>query len=171
MKKTIFLLTVIFFIILIYFFTKPTNKNYLILGIDDNSQYIINKKHELIQNNVLGTYNTKYLNKKYRIIDLINDINNKKEIENKTILNYIIKADYITLNIGYNDLNSLLQDKNMYNDIDQILCDMELLFKLIRTYSKENVSILKITTSDSMQNYVDSQLKRLCAKYNIDFIN
>ena len=170
MKKMFFLLGIILLIIGIYFCTKTNKKSYLVLGISDNNIYIQNKKIELDKNNQLKNYNTKFLNEKYRITDVINDIRFQKEIDNKTILNYMIKADYITLNIGYNDFKIILEDENLYINIDNVINDLEELFKLIRIYSKEKVSFLKINVSPKIDDYIESQIQKLCNKYNIEYI-
>ena len=116
-------------------------------------------------------YNTSFLDKNYRITDIINDIKFKKEIDNKTILNYIIKADYITLNIGYNDFKAILDDENLYENIDKTIIDLDELFTLIRSYSKEEIQFLKIEIDPKIYNYIESQIKKLCNKHNIEYIS
>lgn len=171
MKKYLFLSVVLFLIIFIYSITKINKKTYLILGYSEDSNYIIEKKQNLIDNNKLLSYNTKFINKNYRITDVINDIKYQKEIDGKTILNYIIKADYITINIGYNDFSSIKSDDNMYENIDRIILDLDELFILIRKYSKEEIQFLKIEVNSEIDNYIESQIKKLCRKHNIDYIS
>lgn len=171
MKKYVFLLIITFIVILIYFYTKTTKKTYLVLGISDDSEYIINQKQKLINNNELNYYNILFLDKKNRITDVINDIKYKKEINGKTIQNYIIKSDYITLNIGYNDFNSILDDQNIYENIDKIMVDLEELFKLIRKYCKEEIEFLEIKTNSKIDKYLETQIKKLCTKYKIKYIS
>lgn len=171
MKKYLFLSFIIILIIFIYSVTKIDKKSYLILGNDDNSKYIIEKKQALEKNNDLMNYNTSFLDKNYRITDIINDIKFKKEIDNKTILNYIIKADYITLNIGYNDFKAILDDENLYENIDKTIIDLDELFTLIRSYSKEEIQFLKIEIDPKINNYIESQIKKLCNKHNIEYIS
>jgi hypothetical protein len=172
MKKCFFLLSIILIVILIYSGTKVTKKSYLVLGIDSNLDYINDKKSNLEKNNKLLNFNTKYVNKNYRITDIINDIKFKKEIDNKTILNYIIKADYITVNVGYNDLKSIINESEiyLYDDIDSIIIDLDELFKLLRTYSKEKIEFIKIETDSNIDDYVNSRVEKLCNKYNIIYI-
>ena len=96
----------------------------------------------------------------------------KKEIDNKTILNYIIKADYITVNVGYNDLKSIINESEiyLYDDIDSIIIDLDELFKLLRMYSKEKIEFIKIETDSNIDDYVNSRVEKLCNKYNIIYI-
>ena len=133
---------------------------------------IIDNKSNLEKNNKLLNFNTKYVNKNYRITDIINDIKFKKEIDNKTILNYIIKADYITVNVGYNDIKSIINESEiyLYDDIDSIIIDLDELFKLLRMYSKEKIEFIKIETDSNIDDYVNSRVEKLCNKYNIIYI-
>lgn len=172
MKKCFFLLSIILIVILIYSGTKVTKKSYLVLGIDSNLDYINDKKSNLEKNKKLLNFNTKFVNKNYRITDIINDIKFKKEIDNKTILNYIIKADYITVNVGYNDLKSIINESEiyLYDDIDSIIIDLDELFKLLRTYSKETIEFMKIEIDSNIDDYVNSRVEKLCNKYNIIYI-
>ncbi len=171
MKKYLFLSFIVILIIAIYSVTKVNKKSYLILGISDNSDYIIEKKQNLENSNNLMSYNTSFLDKNYRITDIVNDIKFKKEIDNKTILNYIIKADYITLNIGYNDFKSILDDENLYENIDKTILDLDELFTLIRQYSKEDIQFLKVQIDPKVDSYIESQIKKLCNKHNIEYIS
>lgn len=170
MKKMIFLIFILLSIILIYLYMKPTKKMYLILGTSDKNEYILNKKDALKQNQALSDYNTMFLKQTNRITDLLNDINNKIEAKNKTILNYIIKADYITMNIGQNDFDLLIENDNIIENIDELIADLERLFKKIRTYSKEEITFISINSKDKYKNYVNNKIKILCNKYNILYI-
>lgn len=165
MKKIIFLTFICISILIIYCLLKPNKNNYLILGISDNSQYILNKKNKY----KLSNYNSLFLNDTYRITDLLNDINNKKQIKDKTILNYIIKADYITINIGYNDFK-LLTDDDTLSQIEELTIDLDKLFKKIRLYSKEEISFLKFNIDSEYNEYINKKIKKLCENYNILYI-
>ncbi|MCM1370693.1 MAG: hypothetical protein NC181_02225 [Clostridium sp.] len=170
MKKVLFLTIIIISIILIYTFTKVKGKAYLILGVNDNDIYIQEKVKSLQDKFGTLNYNTKFLDNNYRITDIINDIKFQKEIDGKTILNYIIKADYITLNVGYNDFNVILQNDNMYENIDKTIRDLEELFKLVRTYSKEEISFIRLNVNDEINEYLDYHIENLCDKYKILYI-
>ena len=151
MKKCFFLLSIILIVILIYSGTKVTKKSYLVLGIDSNLDYINDKKSNLEKNNKLLNFNTKYVNKNYRITDIINDI---------------------TVNVGYNDIKSIINESEiyLYDDIDSIIIDLDELFKLLRMYSKEKIEFIKIETDSNIDDYVNSRVEKLCNKYNIIYI-
>lgn len=139
-------------------------------------------KEYLERKNKLETFIDEYEKQGYRITDLINDINNNKELEetNKTIQNILIKADLITISIGTNDIMSKLNTKDykkLYNNIEEIINDLDTLLKLIREYCKENIVLIgiNIKTEDKKKaeliKYMNEKFKEVADKYKIKYID
>ena len=139
-------------------------------------------KEYLEKKNRLETFIDEYENQGYRITDLINDINNNKEVEetHKTIKNILIKADLITISIGTNDIKSKLNTKdykNLYNNVEEIINDLDNLLKLVREYCKENIILIgiNIKTEDKkiaeLIKYTNEKFKEVADKYKIKYID
>ena len=139
-------------------------------------------KEYLEKKNRLETFIDEYENQGYRITDLINDINNNKEIEetHKTIKNILIKADLITISIGTNDIISKLNTKDykkLYSNIEEIINDLDKLLKLIREYCKENIILVGINIKSEDKKiseiirYTNEKFKESADKYKIEYID
>ena len=198
MKKILILGVIILSVFLIYLTTIDKKVYYLALGdqialgmtkdgyfeksYTDYVQEYLNKK------NILEVYVNDYLTQGYHITDLINDINNNKEIEEtaKTLKNSLIKADLITLSIGTNDIISKIDNQKkltkidynkLYNNIDEILIDLDKLLELMREYCKEDIILvgIYINTNDEKLNelihYANEKMKNISYKYNIIYID
>lgn len=104
--------------------------------------------------------------------------------------NALVKADIITLSIGTNDLFYKLRFTNnspnaddLYTYVDEVLVDIEKLFKAIRKTTKEEVYMLGfynpfMNCSEDVSNnlmpiieYANSKLENIAAKYRINIIN
>ena len=184
MKKILFTLVTFVLIFLIYYFNIDENIYYVSLG--DQLSYgmnNLNKVENSYSNNIKKYYKnklSKYVNYSniddYRIMDLINDINYNKIInyDNKEykLQNILIKANYMTLSIGMNDL---LNKKNItYEYVDQLLVDIEKLFNLIRKYNKDRIDFLSfynIINNKEIINYTNNKIKKICKENNINFID
>ena len=166
MKKILILGIIILSIFLIYLTTIDKKVYYVSLGDEISlgmtkdgyyeKSYPLYIKEYLEKNNKLETFIDDYSKQGYRITDLINDINNNKEIEetNKTIKNVLIKADLVTLSIGTNDILSKISNeenltkidyKRLYKNIEEIVNDLDKLLKIIREYCKERFFGLKMS--------------------------
>ena len=198
MKKILILAVIILSIFLIYLTTLDKKVYYLTLGdeialgmVEEGyyqkgyTEYI---KEYLENKNKLEIYIPDYSTNNYQITDIINDINNNKEIEEskKTIKNALIKADLITISIGNNDiLQKISNQKKLtkidYNklkkNIDTILEDMDKLQKLIREYSKEDIIQVGIYINnedekiDELIHYANEKLKIISNKNKITYID
>ena len=197
MKKILVLGIVLLGIFLIYLSTLDKKVYFLSLG-DEISQGInlYNKKDynyndyvkEYLENKkVLETYINLYFNDNMRTIDLIDYIEENKEIvlegKKKTIKNALIKADLVTLSIGSNDVVSKLLLKNnytkeeLYNYLDEYLKDIENLFKLMRQYCKEDIvfigyyNIFNDDTYNEYFKYLNKKVKKISNNYEINCVD
>lgn len=198
MKKILIIGIVILSVFLIYLTTIDKKVYFLALGDQINLGQTINGKYEknhndyikeyLEKKNKLEIYVNDYVTNGYRITDIINDINNNKEIEEskKTIKNNLIKADLLILSIGTNDITALIDNINkfttidynkIYKNINNIVLDLDKLLKLIREYCKEDIILIgiNINTKDNKLNeiikYANEKFKETSEKNNIEYIN
>lgn len=176
MKKTILVIFIICLITIFIYKNNLDNKLYY-FNISDN-KYKYETYNELLKKDIkkLEKY-VNYENSDYRVIDLINDIEDNINIKDKTIQNILIKADIITLSIGNNELNYKMKTTkvvNFYNYIDELVNDIDKLFSLIRIYSKEKIFLLGFYTDNESYkeiiSYLNIKLEDLCNKYKIVFI-
>ena len=177
MKKIIFTILVFLVIFLIYYFN--INKNIYYVSIGDFLSYGKNSYSDNVNKHYKNKID-KYINVStiddYRVTDLINDINDNKEImvnkEKKNLQNILIKANYITLSIGMNDI---LNKKNItYDYVDQLLSDIEKLFILIRKYNKDRIDYLSfynVINNNELIEYTNKRLEKLCKKNNMNYID
>ena len=184
MKKILFTFTIFLMIFLIYYFNINNNIQYLSMG--DYLSYGINNNN-IVDNNYSDNIKKHYKNKidkyvnystieDYRVMDLLNDINDNKIVKYNgkeyTIQNLLIKANYITLSIGMNDL---LNKKNItYEYMDQLINDIEKLFILIRKYNKDRIDYLgfyNIINNETLIEYANTRLKLICDKNKINYID
>lgn len=137
----------------------------------------------LIENDKLDFYTRKFAKSGYEVNDLIEDINNNKEItiNNKkiTIQNALVKADLITLSIGSNDvINAFEDDKDIDEAINDMLARVDELFELLRLYSKEKIVVtgyynpfhINMSWSAKIRKG-NIQLKNLAEKYDIIYVD
>ncbi len=198
MKKILILGIIILSIFIIYLTTLDKKVYYVVLGDEislgltsDNkyeknySEYI---KEYLEEKKLLEKYINEYTTQNYRITDVINDINNNREIEDtkQTLKNALIKADLVTISIGTNDISSKIEDINKMNKIDYnkfkknletIKNDYNKLLKTLREYCKEDIIMLGIyinTNNEYIDNLVlnlNEEFKNISNKYNIIYID
>ena len=198
MKKILVLGVTIMSIFLIYLTTIDKKVYYVSLGDEISlgmtkegyyeKSYPIYIKEYLEGKNKLEAFIDDYSTQGYRITDLINDINNNKEVEatNKTIKNVLIKSDLLTLSIGTNDIISKINTEKtltkidynrLYKNIDTITKDLDKLLELIREYCKEDIVLIgiNIQTKDEklieIINYANEKFKEISEKYKIYYLN
>ena len=197
MKKILILGIIILSIFLIYLTTIDKKVYYVSLGDEISlgmtkegyyeKSYPLYIKEYLEKNNKLETFIDDYSKQGYRITDLINDINNNKEIEetNKTIKNVLIKADLVTISIGTNDILSKISNeqnltkidyKRLYKNIEEIVNDLDKLLKIIREYCKEDIILIGTnikTENENLReiiNYANEKFDEVSKKYDIEYI-
>ena len=178
-KKFLGLSIIILLIFIIYIFNIDKKVYYVNIS-DDKTIYNVYVKKELEKNSKLE----KYVNIKdqdYRVTDLINDIDNNKVINNndQTIQNVLIKADILTLKIGNNELDYKANTKDineLFEYSDDLLNDIEKLFKIIRLYDKEEIYFLSFHNDkneyyNEIYSYLNLKIKDLCDEYDINLID
>ena len=183
MKKYVLIITSLILVFSIYYLNLDKKIYYLSLGdyltVGDNNnnyqQIVIEhlKSKKIFEKDVIYAKNGDY-----RIIDLINDIEDNKKFtyngKKYTLDNALIKADLITISIGMNDL---IYDKffnnNSYDYVDEVIKDLEKLFQLIRQYSKEKIYIFNYYgfNNSELLKYVNNKLERLCNNYDIKIVD
>ena len=184
MKKIIFLMLVFFIVFIIYYFN--VNKNIYYFSVGDYLSYGINNLNDTKNgyNDNINKYYKKnisnYLNysttSDYRVMDLINDITYNKTIKYNSkeykIQNILIKANFITISIGMNDI---INKKNIsYDYVDSLIDEINNLFKLIRKYNKDKIyflSFYNIINKKNIIEYTNNKLKTICKKNNINFVD
>jgi lysophospholipase L1-like esterase len=198
MKRRTLLFSLLIAVIIFSIYTNKKDNKIFYLSLGDSlsggvtpygnrdygySDYI---KDHLIEKGFLEKYVNYNQLGSYRITDLINDINNNKELiinnEIKTLKNVLVKADIITISIGENDLLyrlTLESTENLYKYANEIIRDIENLLKIIRTYSKEQIFLVgyyqPLFLNDDNEIvelfvYLNDHLDTLSNNYNINYI-
>ena len=161
MKK---LIIIVVLILVFTFIIYKTNEDNLIdymsigdsvnLGINSYGNYAYGYndyvKSYLENNNLLHKYNAYYSKDNYTILELINDINNNKEViyNDKTynIKRELREADLVTLAIGMDVLTDILMDAKDFEDIksslDTMAFYMEKLLKSLKSLSKSKIVLI-----------------------------
>ncbi|MDD2469665.1 MAG: SGNH/GDSL hydrolase family protein [Bacilli bacterium] len=166
MKKIIILVLIIGLPILIYIMTINNKVYYIALGDSlaagqnpykstayGYADYVADN---LRTRKKLDFYTKKFAVSGYRIIDLINDINDNKKIliDNKeiTIKHALAKSDIITISIGSDDLFYKMGingfDSVYYSEtdsrkyVDEVILDVDNLLVLIKKYCKEDIILI-----------------------------
>ena len=183
MKKILFIIFIIVTVFVVYFMLLDKKIYYLNLNTNSNDDYSIYYKSYLQENNYLEYYNNSFPVENFRITDLIRYIEDNEEVmidnKNKTIQNAIIKADIITVWVGMNELKYKITGTNVddiYNYADTILIDLEKLFLLMRTYSKEKIIFLNFYNPgddiyDEVIDYLNKKMNNIALEYNIDILD
>lgn len=180
MKKILLILFLFLSCYIIYAKTYDDKKFYLAVGDGITAGYndiIINYLDNL---DVLKEYNNSFINKDYRIKDLIRVIkyNEEMNINNKSVsIHYLLKeADIITLSIGMNDIYYKLNNntKDIYSYVNEMINDMEILLDSIKKYSCNKVIVLGYYNITNKNNdiftYLNYKVKSLVETYDYDYI-
>lgn len=194
MKMKIILVLIFFslFIFITYVENLKEDINYTILGDKDIfSNNIISKNfsdliyEELSNIKDFGFYSKDFIEKDIRIIDLINNINSNKKIDNITIQNILSRTNILILGVGNNEINYKISkldmkennDYIMYSYLDQLLIDVQSLITLIKEYEKDNIIFLGYYNdtgnedNDKYYLYINKQLEKIMKDNDICFIN
>lgn len=180
MKKILLILFLFLSCYIIYAKTYDDKEFYLAVGDGITAGYndiIINYLDNL---DILKEYNNSFINKDYRIKDLIRVIkyNEEMNINNKSVsIHYLLKeADIITLSIGMNDIYYKLNNntKDIYSYVNEMINDMEILLDSIKKYSCNKVIVLGyyniINKNNDIFTYLNYKVKSLVETYGYDYI-
>ena len=180
MKLKVFFsfLLIIFIVFFIYNFNVSKKYSFLSVG-DFNSKGIFDLYSSFVDDNFKYLINYNFFYNEMRTTDLINDIKNNKKINDKFLQNLLIKANLITINVGINDILSILESSNIsdyYNFFDSYLYDVEELFRLLRIYDKEKIIFVGIynpfvNSYNEYFSYLNEKLELLCSKYKIYYLD
>ena len=184
MKKIILGIVIIILVILIYDIFKDSKVYYVSIGdfstISSNIDYGYKNYIEdyLDEKSVLEKYVNIY-NAEDRVTDIIRNITDNKEYGGKKIQNILIKADILTISIGYNDIISKVNKYNtsdMMKYIDSYLKDLEELYKIVRVYDKEDIIMIGYYNPydpkyNKIIDYLNDSVSILASNYKIYYIN
>lgn len=192
MKKIISILILFLSCYFIYNLTIDNELYYLSIG-DGIAKGITNEgnvsvynyadsiKDYLTSKNKLNGFNNSFVDKDYRITDLLRIIKYKEEIvvnnDHISINELLKKADIVTISLGMNELyyKILVDNNNIYSYIDGMLNDMKLLLKEVDRYNHKKVIVLGYynTTNNNKDifNYVNYKLKNIVNKRGFEFID
>ena len=192
MKKIISILILFLSCYFIYNLTIDNELFYLSIGdgiakgiTDDGNvseyNYTDSIKYYLTSKNKLKGFNNSFVDKDYRITDLLRIIKYKEEIvvnnDHISINELLKKADIVTISLGMNELyyKILVDNNNIYSYIDGMLNDMKLLLKEVDRYNHKKVIVLGYynTTNNNKDifNYVNYKLKNIVNKRGFEFID
>lgn len=174
MKKIILILFLFLSCYLIYNLTEEKKLSCLVIGntIADNP-YLKN-------NELITEYNNNYINKDYRIIDLINIIKYNEEIKigdkSLSIHRLMKNANILILSIGMNDIYYKLDSDTtgIYTYMNDMVNNMEILLEEINNYNYKQVIVLgyyNITNKNNdLFTYLNYKMKRITEKYNYQYL-
>ena len=168
--KTLIIYLIIVILVFLIYLKNIDNKTYL-LNLTTTDDYTTELLIYLNKIKKLEKYVDNFINENDRITDLIRYINENKKIiiDNKTytLQNSLIKSDVTILKIGDIEVNYF---KN-YDDIDEYINDLNNLFTIIRKYCKEKIIYVGNYLENPLyKKYIDQQLKKMCKKYKIIYI-
>lgn len=147
--------------------------------------------------NKLAFYTKKFAVSGYRTTDLINDINDNKEVsiddKSVTIKHVLTEADVVTISIGANDLFYKMGINNLdlayYSEIDlkryvdEVIFDIEKLVTLTKKYCKEDIILIGYYNPlwhmkknyakelDPVFVYANEQMIKISEKYNLYYVD
>lgn len=180
-KSIIVLLLVAFIIFMIYIKLRDKSVYYVnIQDIYDSIEYSYSIRDEMEQKEKLEKF-VEFRYEDLRITDLIQMIRENDyiyvESKKQTIQNALIKADIITLFVGMNEVSYGLSKKHkedIYNYMDTLLLDIEILLEEIKKYSKEEVFFIgyyyELEKDKEYITYLNEKLEKLCIKEGITYI-
>lgn len=165
-------------IILILFLFFLCSSCYIIYNITEDRDVEITTIGDSVAD--LG-YNNQFIDKDYRIIDLINTIkyNQEKEIDNKDIsIHRVLKnTDILILSIGMNDLYDKIDNntKEIYSYLNNMINEYEILLNEISHYDYQKAYILGYYNIYNQNNdlftYVNYKLNKLANKYHYTYLD
>lgn len=193
MKKKIILILIILIVILFFSYPNFYKKeiNYTLLGDRQVfSNNIISKNfsdliYDELKKEEKINYNKDFIENDIRIIDIIDDINDNKKINDISIQKLLKNSNILILNIGNNELyyklskydNNENYDKEIYIYLDSVLKDYEILLNQIKKYNIEKVFIIGAfndtnnINNDKFYRYINNQINNYAKNNNMIFID
>ena len=193
MKKIILPLLLILLVFIIYKTNDNNLIDYMVIGDSvscglnsyGNQTYGYNDyiKSYLDNNNLLHRYNDYFIKDNYTIKELINDIDNNKNILYKdkhyNIKKELREADILTISIGMDELVNILNNDNITNNIDNLINDMDILLKKVTSLSKNKVILIGYYNpnnnyskeTDRLFSYIADKYNELSKKYHVEYID
>ena len=184
MKKILIIMLIIILTILIYNIFKDSKIYYVSISDNTITDYNLSYGYKDYIKDYLEELNKleKYIDiydEDMRITDMTRNIEDNTIYEDKNIQNILIKADLLTISLGYNDIINkikLYNSYDMYKYVDSYLLDLDSLLKIIRKYDKEQIIMIGYynpyeDTYDSFINYINEKVKSLCENYNIKYLD
>ncbi len=117
-----------------------------------------------------ATINDDFCSQNYKASELLSDIINNKTINNKTILNTLDNAKYITLMIGLDELTT-------YKIVDNVLkkefiSNYSRLLKLLNDNTKATIIVIGFLPN-YFQNYleINKKIENMCKNLNIIYVD
>ena len=180
MKKLLFLLLLTVLVIVIYILNIDKKVFYLALGDEISSDNIILNITKFYQEKNIHEKTIKYTKNNYRTVDLINDIKDNIKLNGQvSINNALIKADIITISIGFNDFINYIDDYAILKDnLLNLKEDMNVLLKILRERTKEKLILIGIYNPNYSDKRIDKVIEalndmysELANEYNIKYID
>jgi len=192
MKKIISILILFVSCYFIYNLTIDNEIYYLTLGdglakgINSDGKisllnYSKNIQEYLEEKNKLEGFNNSFVDKDYRITDILKIIKYKEVItvdnNEMSIHELLKKADVITISVGMNELYYKLKvdNNNIYQYIEGMLNDMDNLLKEVDRYNHKKVIVLgyynTTNTNKDIFNYINYKLEKIVINRGFDYIN
>ncbi len=165
MKKILLLMLLCIIVFLIYELFLDRRIKYLYIGNNNYGRYnqIIKEYYNPKE------YKSYIRDDDYRVMDLINDIEDNNTIDNRAIQNLLIKSNIIIISIGINDLE--YKEELNYKYIDEFIIDIEKLLNLIRKYNKDKIYFFGYYDKNEYYKYINKEIKRLCKLKNIMYVD
>ncbi len=176
MRKIILILFLFLLPLFCYItYNLTENKKQYILAIGDETANII----ELSGNDQI-IYNNDFINKEYRIKDVLDILKYNKEITKNneliSIHRLLKKANKVIVAIGMNDIYYKIDDntKDIYTYINDMLEKYEEIMHEINKYDYQKVYVLGYYNISNNENdlfvYTNYKLKKIAKKYNYTYI-
>ena len=178
--KLIILASCIIWSFLIYKAAYKENKMLLVIGDGSCSASTLNGLSSVSYNELLfeflkksnnyKQYNDDFCYSNYSLKDLVDDIENNTTIKEKSILNLLDKADYITISIGYDELTNY---KLVTNNIKkEFLESYSKLLYLVKINTKADVIVIGFYPGFFNQySEINNNIKQYCYNNEITFVD
>ena len=189
-KKTLFYLVIILFVLLIYKVTKTNKINYVVIGDSISESRNSFNQIQYGYHNYIADYLEKknklktYLNfskSNYNVQNLIDDIENNKEfiINNKkeNIKRALRESDFVTITIGMLDISQMVYNYSNKLDYDDFYYESNNFLRRIvdmivsvKKYAKNEIVVIGIYNPfeyGELNNNIDKIISEINEKYKL----